>query len=95
MTPMTLGEFLNTFHIPMDDHVAIFRYDAWDGAPEFSCTIRYLKYSGDCDDLMGKEVRGICSGHEYAVAQIGYEDFFENGVNIFEIALDWDGDKLL
>lgn len=89
---MTLKEFLNTFHIPMDDHVAVYRYDAWDGAAEFSCTVSYLKYNDDCKDLMDKEVLGIASGHEYAVNELDYEEF-ENGANIFEIALDWDGDE--
>lgn len=88
---MTLKEFLNTFHLLMHDNVAVFRYDAWDGAPEFVCTIRELKYHNDYADLMDKEVRGICSGHEQAMCWIDYEAI-ENGVNIFEIALDWDGD---
>lgn len=86
---MTLGEFLNDFHVLMHDHVAIFRYDAWDGAPEFTCDFRYLKYSGECDDLFDKKVMGICSGHEYAMACL--EDPEEQ--NIIEIALDWKGDE--
>lgn len=85
---MTLGEFLDTFHIPMDDHVAVFRYDAWDGAPEFSCEVRHLKYSDECKDLMDREVRGICSGGD--LARCCLDDYGEEQ-GIFEIALDWDG----
>lgn len=89
---MTLKEFLNTFHLLMHDHIAIFRYATWEGAPEFSCTVAYLKYNDDCADLMDKEVLGICSGGEYAMCELD-DDEIENGVNIFEIALDWDGDE--
>ena len=87
---MTLGEFLNEFHLVMHDNVAIYRYGAWDGAPEFACDVRYLKYSDDCKDLMDKRVCGICSGGE--LAKCCLEDYGQEQ-NIFEIALDWDGDE--
>lgn len=86
---MTLGEFLDAIYIPDDDRVAVFCERTWEGAPEFSCQISELRtYS----DLMDKEVRGLCSGGEIAMCDLTEEEF-ESGMNLFEIALDWDGDE--
>lgn len=86
---MTLKEFLDAIYIPNDDRVAIFCERTWEGSPEFSCLIGELKtYS----DLMDKEVRGLCSGGDYAMLDLTDEEI-EHGANIFEIALDWDGDE--
>lgn len=86
---MTLKEFLDAIYIPEDERVAVFCERTWEGAPEFTCTIGELKtYS----DLMDKEIRGLCSGKEYAMSCLSYEEL-DNGVNLFEIALDWDGDE--
>lgn len=88
---MTLREFLNEFHIPMDENVAVFRYWAWDGAPEFACKVRELKYHPACADLLDKDVRGICSGRDEAKLWLTDEQIEEE--NILEIALDWNGDE--
>lgn len=86
-TSMKLKEFLDTVQLP-DDRVAVFKYDTWEGAPEFSCDIKYLG-SDCCSDLWDKEVKGICCGGELARCEL--EDW-ETG-NIMEIALDWDYDE--
>lgn len=88
---MTLKEFLDAIYIPDDDNVAIFRERSWEGAPEFGCTIAELKTKAYAD-LMDKEVRGIASGGELARCELPYAAL-DCGENIFEIALDWDGDE--
>lgn len=89
MEAITLGDLVAA-HI-LDGLVAVFRYEAWEGCPEFVCYANELAAEaegfGDEENLLAKPVRGISSyaGEWYELPQ--GED------HCVEVALgEWDGD---